>query len=586
MLASMRSVTTRFLLPNTASGAAPAPPGETFASTGQDPALAAMARLRVAAQTRPASLEDASMAGLFPAALPAEVAPDPEANRAGYLVDGQILHTAESTPIYSRVAVREGGELKPVLLGYEPQLTEKEALEAVKSADKAYARGNGAWPSATPEQRIQAVEAFAGFLEGKADEVARLLELEIGKPQPAARKEVTRSIEYLKATVAEYRKMLEEDRKPQEGRDGSNVHFARTVRRPLGKVLCVAPFNYPINEFLTTVVPALLMGNVVIAKTPRFGVLANSVLFQGFASCFPPGTVSALPGSGRVLLPAIMAAKERDGADVKGSIDCLAFIGSEKAANAIRAHHPSPNTLHQVLGLGAKNPAIVLEGADLATTARALARGALGFNGQRCTAEKQIYVPRAQAEEFLAHLSREVQAMKVGMPWEEGVQITPLPEEEKLKWMRDYIDDAVSKGARVVNPGGGQGTFSIMRPAILYPVTPEMKLFHEEQFGPLVSVVPYDDVKQVLDWEAASPFGQQAGVWGPPDRAEAVADAMSRRVSRVNINDNCQRGPDTFTFMAVDKSGFGALSIRDALETLSNRTLIESRNPAHLGSFD
>src|SRR5688572_28503211 len=159
--------------------------------------------------------------------------------------------------------------------------------------------------------------------------------------------------------------------------------------RALGQVLCVAPFNYPINEFLTTIVPALLVGNVVIAKTPRFGTLGNQHLMAAFAECFPPGVVSLLPGDGRVVLPAVIAHKTNDVfGNPKGTIDVLAFIGSEGAANAILGRHPTPSFVHKILGLGAKNAAVVLPGASVDEVAPKLVKGALGFNGQRCTAEK------------------------------------------------------------------------------------------------------------------------------------------------------------------------------------------------------
>jgi glyceraldehyde-3-phosphate dehydrogenase (NADP+) len=332
----------------------------------------------------------------------------------------------------------------------------------------------------------------------------------------------------------------------------------------------VAPFNYPINEFLTTIVPALLMGNVVVAKTPRFGMLANQALLDAFARSFPPGAVAVLPGEGRSVLPPIMAT---------GKIDMLAFIGSERAANAILAAHPSPSSLHKVLGLGSKNPAVVLPGADLEKTASAVVKGALGFNGQRCTAEKIVYVTRAAAGAFADLVAKKAAALKVGMPWEDGVAITPLPEDGKLEAMKAYVDDAVAQGARVE---GGAAFHSIMAPAVLYPVTEAMRIFHEEQFGPIVPVAPYDSIGQVLAWQKASPFGQQAGVWGPPENARPAVEALGRLVSRVNVNDVCQRGPDTFGFTATDKSGFGTLSLRDALLTFSRPLTIQSPDEAAL----
>jgi glyceraldehyde-3-phosphate dehydrogenase (NADP+) len=480
--------------------------------------------------------------------------------------------------------VRRGDTLEDPIIGHEAQLGAAEAAEAVAAAERAFGRGGGAWPSASAAERIAAVERLAAAIERETDRVATLLMHEIGKPWAAARKEVTRSVEYIRETIACYRGLVDAGDKVQSAPSGKNVHHARELRYPLGTVLCVAPFNYPVNEFLTTIVPALLVGNVVIGKLPRFGMLANQALAHAFAECFPPGVVSLLPGDGRAVIPELMKAVVRhpDGRAHRGAIDMLAFIGSEGAAQAILGFHPSPITLHKVLGLGAKNLAVVLPGlgADaIAAAARQIAGGALGFNGQRCTAEKLVFAPRADAARVAELLAAAVGAMKVGMPWDEGVAITPLPEgTSKVAWLKSLIDEATSLGARVLNEGGGDAERTLMRPAVLYPVDARMRIHHEEQFGPVVPVAPYDDIAEVLAWQRNEPYGQQVGLWGPEAACRELAPAFAGEVSRVNINDVCQRGPDAFGFTATDKSGFGILSLRDALITFSRPVLIQSQS--------
>ncbi|HUH04769.1 MAG TPA: aldehyde dehydrogenase family protein, partial [Kofleriaceae bacterium] len=400
--------------------------------------------------------------------------------------------------------------------------------------------------------------------------------------------EVTRSIEYIRATNSIVLELDRAARTGFTGHKGSTVHHALERREPLGKVLCVAPFNYPVNELLTTLVPALLMGNVVIAKTPRFGVLANLAMAKVFAECFPAGVISMLPGDGKAVIPPIMQAaysstEEGKPGQLLGMIDMLAFIGSEGAAHAIMRHHPSPVSLHKVLGLGSKNAAILLPGADCARAAAALVKGALGFNGQRCTAEKLIFVHRSQADRFVDAFTAGVEALRVGMPWDPDVAITPLPEDGKIDWMRGYIDEALTQGAHVTNAGGGDACGALMRPAVLFPVAPGMRIFHEEQFGPIVPIASYDDPAEVIRWQQSSPYGQQVGIWGPPEALPPMVQAFRRQVSRVNLDDVCQRGPDSFGFTATDKSGFGILSLRDALLTFSRPVLVQSTNRALLG---
>lgn len=520
--------------------------------------------------------ENASLASWYP-----ESNQIPEQHRLNalqpprWLVNGEIrTFTGASRTITSRIATRNGSTLTPTVLGQEAQLTAAEAREAIDAATRAWGRGEGEWPAMSFEQRAAAVERFAKAVEAKTDDIARFILWEIGKAWPSARDEVTRSIEYIHNTLAELKRLHAEDHTLEKGTAGAKTHYARTERRPLGKVLCVAPFNYPVNEFLTTVVPALLMGNVVLAKTPRFGVLANLALLEAFRDCFPPGVVSLLPGDGKVVIPALMSATEKDvhGAAI-GVIDVLAFIGSEGAANAILKSHPVPITLHKVLGLGAKNAAVVLPGADLEAASAAIVKGALGFNGQRCTAEKLVFVHSSIADAFVAKVTARVEALKPGMPWEEGVGATPLPEEPKLEWMRAYLDDAVAKGAKV---WGGEGTFSLMRPAVVFPVGDGMRLFHEEQFGPVLAIAKFDSAAEVLTWQRGSPYGQQAAVWGPLETAAPLLGALARFVARVNYNDVCQRGPDSFGFTATDKSGFGTLSLREAMLAFSRPVLLQS----------
>jgi glyceraldehyde-3-phosphate dehydrogenase (NADP+) len=531
--------------------------------------------------------EDASLAALFPEALtavPERFRIDASANTPRWLVDGKVRSfTGPSRLVTSRIATRSAGALTPTPLGHEAMLTATEAREALDAANRAWRSGEGEWPLMPFEGRAAAVERFAQAVEARTDEIARLIMWEIGKPWPSARDEVTRSVDYIRNTLAEHRRMQAEDDAPQRGTAGAKTHHARTQRRPLGKVLCVAPFNYPVNEFLTTVVPALLMGNVVLAKTPRFGVLANLALLEAFRDCFPRGVVSLLPGDGRVVIPALMSATATDiHGQAVGAIDVLAFIGSEGAANAILKSHPVPITLHKVLGLGAKNVAVVLPGADLDAASSAIVKGALGFNGQRCTAEKLVFIHSSIADDFVARVTSKVSALKVGMPWDEGVAATPLPEDPKLEWMRAYLDNCAAGGATI---SGGTGTFSLMRPAVIFPVKAGMKLFTEEQFGPLLAIARFDTVEEVLAWQRQSPFGQQAAVWGPVATGGPLVRAFAHFVARVNFNDVCQRGPDSFGFTATDKSGFGTLSLREAMLAFSRPVLLQSPDAGALAAL-
>jgi glyceraldehyde-3-phosphate dehydrogenase (NADP+) len=204
--------------------------------------------------------------------------------------------------------------------------------------------------------------------------------------------------------------------------------------------------------------------------------------------------------------------------------------------------------------------------------------GTLSFNGQRCTALKILYVHESISEEFNKRFCEKVDALKFGNPWEEGVQLTPLPEPNKPAYIQELIEDAKSKGAIILNSKGGQLSENYSYPAVLYPVTKDMEVYKEEQFGPVIPIITFTDVQQVLDDMAESNYGQQVSVFG--ENAEALAplfDVLVNLVCRVNLNSSCQRGPDVFPFTGRKDSAFSTLSVRDALRSFSIRTFVATQ---------
>jgi glyceraldehyde-3-phosphate dehydrogenase (NADP+) len=253
----------------------------------------------------------------------------------------------------------------------------------------------------------------------------------------------------------------------------------------------------------------------------------------------------------------------------------LALVGSARTAKVLQSQHPYPYRLHWVLGLGAKNPALVLEDADLDQAAAEIVSGALTFNGQRCTAIKHVLVARRVAEPLVERLAANVARLQIGMPWEEGVAITPLPDPHHPSFLEGLVQDAVGRGARVMTPGGGAWQGTLYRPALVYPVPVDARLAHVEQFGPVVPVTVFDDPEEVLAAMAASDLGQQASVFGrDPVALGRLVDHLANLVCRVNLNTQCRRGPDVLPFTGRKGSALGTLSVRDALRTFSIRSLV------------
>jgi glyceraldehyde-3-phosphate dehydrogenase (NADP+) len=204
--------------------------------------------------------------------------------------------------------------------------------------------------------------------------------------------------------------------------------------------------------------------------------------------------------------------------------------------------------------------------------------GSLSFNGQRCTALKILFVHKTVVDAFNARMTEEIGKLKLGMMWEKGVQITPLPEPNKPAYLTECLEDAKLHGASIMNEGGGVNHKSFFYPALVYPVNSKMKLWSEEQFGPVIPVVPFENIDEPIEYLIASSHGQQVSIFGSDSQQIAtLVDDLVNQVSRVNINAQCQRGPDTFPFTGRKDSAEGTLSVTAALRSFSIRTVVATK---------
>ncbi|MDX2440740.1 MAG: aldehyde dehydrogenase family protein [Desulfobacterales bacterium] len=275
--------------------------------------------------------------------------------------------------VFSPVWVAADAGPRPFFISEYPMLTEKQAFEALDAAVAAYDHGRGEWPTLSVAERIDYLEQFVFRMIKVKDPVVQFLMWEVGKSLGDSTKEFDRTIQYIKETIAALKEL---DR--VLSRFTIEVEIMPQIRRaPLGVVLCMGPFNYSLNETFTTLIPALVMGNTVILKPPKQGALLYAPLLDAFCEVFPKRVINVIYGEGRKMIPLLMAS---------GKINVLGLIGTSKTANAFKKKHPHPNRLRCVLGLEAKNPAIVLKGADHDLAVKECILGSLSFNGQRCTA--------------------------------------------------------------------------------------------------------------------------------------------------------------------------------------------------------
>ena len=492
---------------------------------------------------------------------------NPFISQEEYLVDGNFkAWNGPFNDIHSAVCKSvDGINLERILIGKIPKTGLPEAFECLESSEKAYNNGFGEWPTLSVEKRIYHVEQFVGEMLKLRSEVVNLLMWEIGKSEKDSEKEFDRTIKYIYDTIESLKKL---ERKSATFTIEEGV-IGQVRRSPLGVTLCIGPYNYPLNETYTLLIPALIMGNVILFKPPKHGCLLHYSLSKAIEKSFPKGVVNYLYGKGAEIIQPLMNT---------GKINVLTLIGSSKVASDIKKAHPKVNRLRAILGLDAKNPAIILENASIENAVDECILGSLSFNGQRCTALKILFVHDNIKDEFIKKFCEKVDALKFGMPWDEKVQITPLPEEDKFKYLNDCISDAENGGAKIVNQNGAIQNGTLFFPAVLFPVKEGMKLYREEQFGPIVPIVSFSDLQEPIDYMITSNYGQQVSIFGTDtQQISQLIDGLVNQVSRVNLNVQCQRGPDTFPFTGRKDSAEGTLSVYDALRSFSIRTVVATK---------
>ncbi|HNC29060.1 MAG TPA: NADP-dependent glyceraldehyde-3-phosphate dehydrogenase [Cyclobacteriaceae bacterium] len=508
------------------------------------------------------------LANIFPesSSIPDAYKLDAYIEQREYLIDGELkTWQGELAPVMSPVFIKDGSGYRQKIIGSTPLLNAAEAMKALDVAVRAHDLGKGEWPMMSVADRISHVETFLARMREKRGEVVKLLMWEIGKPLKDSEKEFDRTCDYIVDTIKSLKDLDRHSAKIIEEQG-----FMAQIRRvPLGVALCMGPYNYPLNETFTTLIPALIMGNTVVFKPAKYGVLLIKPLLEAFRDSFPKGVINIIYGKGRETVGSLMES---------GRLDVFAFIGTNKGANDLKKLHPKPHRLKAVLGLDAKNPAIVLPDADLDIAVSECIMGSLSFNGQRCTALKILYVHRSIVDAFIQKFNEAIKKLKPGMPWDAGVNLTPLPEPGKTKYLTELVEDAKKHGAKIMNEHGGETNETFFYPGVLYPVNDKMRIYYEEQFGPVVPIIAYDDVEDPMHYVINSNFGQQVSIFGNDSKTIArLIDMFSNQVGRINLNTQSQRGPDSFPFNGRKDSAEGTLSVHDALRVFSIRTLVATK---------
>jgi len=496
-------------------------------------------------------------------------------NCKSILIDGELINWIAPlqkviSPIYTKDL---SGNFNPTYLGDVPKVDSTCALNALSAAKQAYNFGKGAWPTMDLASRMACVSKFLKFFKTKKNEIVKLLMWEIAKPKIEAEDEFNRTIDYIEDTL----NFLKNQQNKKKNLTHTEGVFAQINRAPLGIVLCMGPYNYPLNEAFCLLIPALLMGNTCIYKPATHGVLCIATLLEAFKNSFPKGVVNIIFGRGQKVAAPLLKT---------GQIDVLALIGNSKAANALLGLHPKPNRLKLVLGLEAKNAAVVFADADIDLAVKECLLGSVAFNGQRCTALKILFIHQSVVVAFNKKLVSQIETLTYGLPWDKGVRLTALPESNKPKFIKELIKDAIQKGAKILNEKGGKSFQNFVFPAVLYPVKETMKIFNEEQFGPIIPIASYNKMDEVISAVENSNYGQQISLFSKNiESLKPYIGILGNQVSRVNINSKCQRGPDILPFVGRKDSAVSTLGVGDALKTFSIQTILACKERNNSKNF-
>ncbi len=445
----------------------------------------------------------------------------------------------------------------------------------IASADEARAAVDAAagveetWAGVPGHERARLLRATAARLEADRDVMARLIATEVGKPIADARVEADRAAGVFRLAAEEIRHLGGESY-PADAyeRPAGNEHrFLFSVRDPIGVVVAIGPFNFPLNLLCHKVAPALAAGNPVVAKPTSAAPFTALRLAEHLASAgLPAGAINVVVGPGATVGDALVEHPRTRLVTFTGSTEVGKAIGAKAGRNAKRV----------ILEMGGMDPFVVLDDAPLDTTVAAAARGVFSYSGQVCTASKRFLVQDGIAERFARALAERARGLRVGPALEESTEVGPLIDDRAVERMETLVADARERQAKLLAggarpPGRPEGSF--YAPTVLDEVPEEARVLREEPFGPIAPIVRFSDVEDAVRVANATPYGLQAAVY-TRDIARGFSLAKRIRAGGVHLNDPTNLRWDALPFGGVKESGLGREGLRYAMQEMTEVKLI------------
>ena len=474
--------------------------------------------------------------------------------------DGQVLINGEW---------RDGSDRTDVIHPYDgrtvgsvPLVAPAEVTEAIDAA---------AWAAAESDlsayERYELLSATADRLKTNAEEVARIMTGEQGKPIDEARTEVDRAVQTLQMSGEEAKRLFGEY-VPMDGQKGFARDHCFTQREPLGVVAAITPFNFPLNLMVHKIGPALGAGNAVVGKPATNTPLVSLKLFEYLQAAAeevgaPDGLVNVVTGSGGAIGDEFLSHE---------AVEAISFTGS----TAVGKYLANNSGMKEVtLELGGNDPTIVWDDTDIEAAAEQVVGGACSNAGQVCNSVERVIVPEHIEKEVVDALVGAAESLMVGDPFNEETDVAALVDDDQFATVVDIFKRSVEMGATVECGGAYGGNLGprTFEPTVLSGVTPEMPAASEEVFGPLVPVISVPDFDAAIAEANNTEYGLEAGIFTQDiDRAKRAADAID--AGGVNINTVSGFRTDHMPYGGFKDSGVGKEGIKYATKHFSREKLV------------
>jgi betaine-aldehyde dehydrogenase len=404
------------------------------------------------------------------------------------------------------------------VMGQVPAGDEKDADAAVRAAQAALE----SWRNTPVEQRCAFLAQISAGLKARSDELAKLIAQEVGMPvKMAARIQAGLPI----ANFANYSKLAKDFSFEQK------IGNSLVVREPVGVVLAITPWNYPLHQIALKVAPALAAGCTVVLKPSEIAPFNAFLLAEVIeAAGLPAGVFNLVTGFG----PAVGEALVKH-----PGVDMISFTGSTRAGKRI-SELAAQGVKRVALELGGKSASVILDDADLAAAVKGTVNGCYLNSGQTCTALTRMLVPESRYPEAAKLAAEIASTFTPGDPLLETTRLGPLTSQAQLERVRDYIRKGVAEGAELV-AGGAEAPEGVpaggyyVRPTVFGKVKNSMTIAQEEIFGPVLSILPYKDEDEAVKIANDSPYGLAGAVWSA-DEARAQRVARRIRAGQIDIN--------------------------------------------------